>query len=60
MSPYLDGLTKCGHNSQKRPLICPCMTEDEPKRYKTTDRRVIGFPLDRTMSGGNGQARRAD
>jgi Initiator Rep protein, WH2/Initiator Replication protein, WH1 len=27
------------------------MTDDEPKRYKTTDRRVIGFPLDRTMPG---------
>ena len=27
------------------------MTDDEPKRYKTVDRRVIGFPLDRNMHG---------
>jgi hypothetical protein len=27
------------------------MPDDEPKRYKTTDRRVIGFPLDRSMPG---------
>jgi hypothetical protein len=27
------------------------MTDDEPRRYKTVDRRVIGFPLDRSMPG---------
>jgi Initiator Replication protein len=27
------------------------MTDAEPKRYKTVDRRVIGFPLDRNMHG---------
>lgn len=27
------------------------MTDDEPKRFKTVDRRVIGFPLDRSMPG---------
>lgn len=27
------------------------MTNDEPKRYKTVDRRVIGFPLDANMPG---------
>ena len=27
------------------------MAEDESKRYKTTDRRVIGFPLDPNMHG---------
>ena len=27
------------------------MPNDEPKRYKTTDRRVIGFPLDPSMPG---------
>jgi hypothetical protein len=27
------------------------MPDDEPKRYKTVERRVIGFPLDRNMPG---------
>lgn len=27
------------------------MTDQDPKHYKTTDRRVIGFPLDRNMPG---------
>jgi Initiator Replication protein len=27
------------------------MADDEPRRYKTIDRRVIGFPLDRSMPG---------
>jgi replication initiator protein len=27
------------------------MTDNEPRRYKTVDRRVIGFPLDRSMPG---------
>ena len=27
------------------------MTDHEPRRYKTVDRRVIGFPLDRSMPG---------
>ena len=27
------------------------MSDDEPKRYKTIDRKVIGFPLDRSNYG---------
>lgn len=37
--------------SKSDPLILLRVTNDEPKRFKTADRRVIGFPLDRSMPG---------